>query len=137
MIYKYKFDNFFSAQRPMYSLSNKVWNPPTDIYETDEATVIKMEVAGLDDKDIQVFVQRNYLVVRGQRQPFDSQQRVVYHLMEVHYDQFERIFEFSQMVDEKAVQVTYRQGFLMVEVPKSPAPVTRVTVQIVNDLPEP
>lgn len=135
MNYRCKFDNYFSSQRPFYSLSNKVWNPPTDIYETEEATCIRMEVAGLEVKDLQVIAQRHYLVVRGNRQPPRRQKKVVYHLMEVHYDQFERVFEFSQPIPQDAVKVTYRRGFLLVEVKKQKKPVTQVNVQILDDLP--
>jgi HSP20 family protein len=136
MILRDEFDNLFSSQRPIYSLSNKLWNPPTDIYETPEATCIKIEAAGLEKSEIQVIVQRNFLVVRGQRRPFSEPRKVVYHLMEVRYDQFERVFEFSHPIDEDKARVTYAQGFLLIEIQKAPDAVTQVTVQLLDDLPQ-
>ena len=62
-------DNFFSSQRPLFSLSKQVWNPPTDIYESGEVTKIKMEVAGLDERELEITVQADMLVVRGRRAP--------------------------------------------------------------------
>ena len=37
-------DNFFSSQRPLFSLSDKIWNPPTDLYETANAIIIKSRI---------------------------------------------------------------------------------------------
>jgi len=66
---RHMIDNFFSSQRPLFSLSKQVWNPPTDIYESGEVTKIKMEVAGLDERELEITVQVDMLVVRGRRAP--------------------------------------------------------------------
>ena len=50
------FDNFFSSQRPLFSLSEKVWNPPADVYETADSLVIRIEVAGVDQAEFDVVV---------------------------------------------------------------------------------
>ena len=61
------FDNFFSSQRPLFSLSDRIWNPPTDVYETCESMVIKMEVAGVKQEDMDISVDNNLLLIRGRR----------------------------------------------------------------------
>lgn len=84
------FDNFFSSQRPLFSLSERLWNPPTDVYETAEAVFIKMEIAGLRDDDIDITVEDNLLRIRGCRREETPAQvdagpgaseRANYHLM--------------------------------------------------------
>lgn len=129
MIHKSMFDNFFPAQRPMFSLSENIWNPPTDIYEDDHATIIKMEVAGLEEDKFQVTVERNMLVVRGRRL-HDHGPRVNYHLMEIHYGRFERAFAFSFSLRQEQVHATYDKGFLIIEVKKTKAVPTEVSIQI-------
>lgn len=128
--------SFVSSQRPLFSLANHVWNPPTDIYDIGETTVIKMEVAGLDEEQLQVIAQRNVLIIRGRRQQAeDASPKLHYHLMEIHYGEFERAFAFSFQLDQSTVKATYDRGFLVVEVGHSQPQVTRISVQIIGEHP--
>lgn len=133
MPYQTMFDNFFSSQRPIFSLSRRVWNPPTDIYETNAGTIIKMEVAGLEDSQLQITADRNLLLVRGQRADSHASENIGYHLMEVHYGQFERVFAFSYILDEDAIKASYDKGFLIIEVARQPSQTANVTVQVLNE----
>src|SRR5262245_15598695 len=109
-------DNFFSTQRPVFSLSRRVWNPPTDIYEDEDKTIIKMEVAGLDERNIQITAERNHLIIRGRREFACEGRKLNYHLMEVHYGSFERAFAFSFALKEEKIKANYENGFLVIEV---------------------
>lgn len=135
MPYNSMLDNFFSSQRPLFSLSKRVWNPPTDICECDDVTEIKIEVAGLDEKNLQLVADRNLLIVRGRRVQDHGDKKINYHLMEIHYGQFERIFAFSYNVSEEAVSAVYEKGFLHIRVLKQSPHVTNVTIQVVQDEP--
>ena len=126
-------DNFFSSQRPLYSLSKRVWNPPADIYETDEATHIKMEVAGLDEEQLSITAEGDLLVVRGRRRLDDIGRKVNYHLMEVHYGEFERVFAFTHGLAQRSIKASYEKGFLMIEVRREPTQSTSVSVRIVEE----
>jgi HSP20 family protein len=138
MPYDAMLDNFFSSQRPLFSLSKRVWNPPTDICECEAGTEIKIEVAGLDEKNLQILVDRNLLIVRGRRVQESDGRKLNYHLMEIHYGQFERVFAFSYNLSEDAISATYEKGFLLIRVTKQAPHVTSVTVRVVrDDAPEP
>lgn len=117
MSYQSTFDNFFSSQQQIFSLGRCVWTPPTDIYETLESTVIRMEVAGLLIEEINITVQANMLIVRGRRDCVDHEV-ASYHQMEVHYGAFERFFAFSYPLDKTLIKATYDRGFLTIEAPK-------------------
>jgi HSP20 family protein len=128
-------DHYFSSPRPLFSLSSRIWNPPTDIYETGEATTIQMEVAGLDENGFQIIAQHNLLIVRGRRVYNHAQAATVsYHLMEIHYGEFERVFAFSFDIDQNALKATYERGFLIIEVARQSPQVTRVKVEIVQEV---
>jgi HSP20 family protein len=133
MTYHSTLDNFFSSQRPMFSLSKRVWNPPSDIYETEAAAVIKIEVSGLDDAGMQIVADRNRLIVRGHRAMPAMCDKTNYHLMEIHYGHFERIFAFSFQLDQDAIKATYEKGFIIIEVQKQPLRVTSVKVDVIQD----
>ena len=133
MPYQTMLDNFFSSQRPLFSLSKRVWNPPTDIFEEDDTTLIKMEVAGLDESQLQITADRNVLIVRGQRIHSHCGQKINYHLMEIHYGQFERVFAFSFTLDKDSITATYEKGFILIRVVNKVPRVTNVTVQVIQD----
>jgi HSP20 family protein len=134
MIYRSMLDNFFSTQRPLYSMGGCVWTPPTDIYESEKSTIIKMEVAGLDEDKFQLSVRRNLLVVSGRRQPDQSACKLNYHLIEVHYGPFERVFAFSHNLRESDIAATYKSGFLVIEIAHpSTTSTTRIRVDVIHE----
>ena len=135
MPYNSMLDNFFSSQRPLFSLSKWVWNPPTDICECEEVTELKIEVAGLDEKNLQIVAERNMLIVRGRRIQDHGGKKINYHLMEIHYGHFERVFAFSYNLNEEEINATYEKGFLMIRVLKQTPRVSNVSVRVVHDEP--
>lgn len=112
------FDAFFSGKHPFFCTEGRVWNPPTDIFETEDALHVKIEVAGLRDSDIDIKVNRDYLVIRGQRADEDQLNNARFHLMEIHYGRFERIVRLPHPVDVKDISATLQNGFLRIRVPK-------------------
>lgn len=125
-------DNFFSSQRPLFSLSDQVWNPPTDVFETPEATMIRMEVAGLDEQHLNITAQQNVLIVQGRRALPSPPEQVNFHLMEIHHGNFQRVFQFSFTLAKEDIRATYDKGFLMIELKRPRMSVTQVTVEILT-----
>lgn len=111
-------DAFFSGKHPFFCEEGRAWNPPTDIYETDDALHIKIEMAGLREENVEVKVNRDYLVIRGHRTDMNQANTVRYHLMEIHYGSFERIVRLPHPVKSKNISATLQDGFLHVRVPK-------------------
>jgi HSP20 family protein len=128
-------DDFFRSRQTHFSMNRKPWNPPTDIFEHDEFTVIRMELAGLTEDSLRIVTQENLLIVSGQRENQFSGSKLRYHLMEVPYGEFERIFEFSHPVQHEDVQADYSQGFLELKVRRvTSRQVTHITVRVRGDL---
>ncbi len=112
------FDTFFSGKHPFFCPDGRAWNPPTDIFETKDALNIKIEVAGLREKDIEVKVNQDYLIIRGRRADEHRESHARFHLMEIHYGSFERIIRLPHIVDINSITATLQNGFLIVKVPK-------------------
>ncbi len=123
------FDAFFSGKHPFFCPEGRAWNPPTDIFETEDALHIKIEVAGLRESDIEVKVNQDYLMIRGHRKDDHRQSHARFHLMEIHYGSFERILRLPHVVDIKQISATLQNGFLMVRVPKETG-VTEYRIEI-------
>jgi HSP20 family protein len=93
-----------------------IWSPPTDMYETQESCVIKVEVAGMRDEDFEVAFENNVLMIRGYRP--DLNERRAYYQMEIRFGKFEIAIELPAPVDIERAVAEYKDGFLTIILPK-------------------
>ncbi len=105
------------------------WRPPTDVYETDENVVVRVEVAGMKETDLSVSLVDRMLVITGVRH--DPSPKVAYHQMEIRYGDFRTEVFLHWAVEQENIVATYTDGFLQVTLPKVGA--RRVRVVQVND----
>ena len=106
----------------------RVWRPPTDVYETDEHVVIKVEVAGMAEEDFEIsFVDRR-LIIAGQRR--DPAGKLIYQNMEIRYGAFRSEIRVEWAVEQTAIEASYVGGFLFVRLPK--AMEYRIPIRTVN-----
>ena len=116
------FKNLFIAKNPLGLLSESVWQPPTDVFETSDEIVICMEIPSVNKEDFSIFVVEDVLTIRGRRGDTCRDQKVRYHQMEIHYGHFERSFVLPDYVDQTSVLATYNDGFLRIVMPKKAIP---------------
>jgi HSP20 family protein len=95
------------------------WIPSADVYETPERWVVKMEVAGINREDVEITLDDRTLVVRGYRPDPCRTGQCRFRQVEIDYGQFERRFIIPKSVDAERVTASYRNGFLVIELPKS------------------
>jgi HSP20 family protein len=112
------------AERHFFSLlaphREGKWQPFADIYETDEAWVIKLELAGVQKEDFSIFANQGILTIKGtRRDEFEGKWRT-YHQAEIHYNEFEHSFQLPQGIDEEAIKALYREGLLVITISKRP-----------------
>jgi HSP20 family protein len=93
-----------------------VWRPPTDVFETEEAVIVRVEIAGMREEDFLVELTRHRLVVRGARP--DISEKRAYHQMEIRFGEFSTQVELPVQVAADQVEATYTDGFLQVVLPK-------------------
>lgn len=99
-----------------WHVRSHTWSPPTDLYETEENCVIKVEVAGMRDEDFEVAFENNILMIRGQRS--DQNEKRAYHQMEIRFGRFEIAVEIPVVVDIEKASADYKDGFLVIRLPK-------------------
>ena len=97
------------------------WTPPVDIYETEDALILKAELPGVSKDDVHVEIHQNTLILRGQRKHEAEVNRDNYHRVERAYGTFQRSFVLPTLVDQEHVQATYKDGVLELRLPKSEA----------------
>jgi HSP20 family protein len=84
----------------------RTWAPPVDIYETDDALVLKAELPGVSKDDVSIETHQNTLILRGQRQHEAEVKDEQYHRVERAYGTFQRSFVLPTLVDQEHVQAT-------------------------------
>lgn len=108
----------FKFQRSYIMISKKVWDPNTDIYETPQAIVLKLEVAGLKSDDIEIISQENKLIIKGDRKDRSPSNKQRYHQMQIDYGEFEKVFVFPFIVNSDEIKAVFSDGFLEINIPK-------------------
>lgn len=112
------FRDFFRPTGPMHQTPSSVWRPPTDVFETAEEVVVKMDVAGVRKEDLEVTFSDQRLRIRGRREERFPDKKVAVSQMEVEYGVFERNITIRHPVDVDRIEATYNDGFLVVRIPK-------------------
>lgn len=104
---------------------HRAWRPPTDVYETTDCIIVKVEIAGMQREELHISLRAQDLTISGFRQ--DSAAKVGYQQMEIQYGAFESQVSLPAAVDQDAVEASYQEGFLVVRLPKAKAHHVRVT----------
>ena len=94
-----------------------VWSPPTDVYETENAYVVRVEIAGMREADFEITVEDEFLMISGSRP--DVPERRAYQQMEIRFGKFETAVGIPGPVDLDTSHADYLEGFLTVTLPKA------------------
>ena len=94
------------------------WAPPVDIYETENELVLKADLPGLQDKDIDVRVENNMLTIRGERKFEKDVNEDNYLRVERAYGPFTRSFSLPNTVSSESVRAEYHNGVLTLRMAK-------------------
>ena len=100
------------------ALTTSAFAPPVDVYEDEHNVTLKIEVPGIDEKDIDVRIENNTLTVHGERKIEKEEKEENYRRVERHYGAFTRTFTLPTTVDGEKVSANYDKGVLKVTLPK-------------------
>lgn len=99
-----------------WQVSFSGWNPPTDVFETEENFIVRVEIAGMKDADFEVAIENQILMISGNRSELNE--RRAYRQMEIRFGKFEIAVEISVPVEIERAVAEYKDGFLVVQLPK-------------------
>jgi HSP20 family protein len=94
--------------------------PAVDIYEDNQKVVLKLEVPGIEEKDLDVRVENHTLTVKGERKFEKEEKEENFHRIERRYGSFFRAFTLPSTVDTESVGASYNAGVLKLELKKKP-----------------
>jgi len=105
-----------SGKRWGNGVRTHIWRPPTDVFETEEAVIVRVEIAGMSEDDFSISITGDQLTVRGNRP--DVQERRAYHQMEIVFGEFNTEVNLPAPVLTDQVVAEYQVGFLRLMFPK-------------------
>jgi HSP20 family protein len=129
-------DDVFRGHFDLRVTGGRFWVPSVDIHETDENLLVKCEIAGVKAEDLQVALSADdrVLTIAGiRKEPQDERSgRLRCHQLEVYFGPFERAVPLPHKVpvDRERLSAVYKDGFLIVTLPKLSVVVEQVTRQI-------
>jgi HSP20 family protein len=100
------------------ALTTGAFVPAADVYEDEQNITLKVEVPGVDEKDIDVRVENNTLTVRGERKFEKEEKEENFHRAERRYGSFTRSFTLPNTVDAQNVEANYEKGVLNIRLAK-------------------
>jgi HSP20 family protein len=93
--------------------------PSLDLAETDGNVEVRMDIPGMDAKDIDIQVNGNLLTISGERKEEREEKGKTFHRVERRVGSFSRTVTLPCPVKEEAVDAQYKNGILTVKLPKS------------------
>lgn len=106
----------YSSVYRQWSSSVSVWHPPTDLFETENALIVRIEIAGMKDSDFSITLEDRTLSIHGSREGRSEPQ--AYFQMEIHSGEFLSLLELPSPVNYDEIAAEYVDGFLQVVLPK-------------------
>lgn len=110
------FDPYFWPERRFSE--EQYWHPSADIWENDEYVMVKLDLPGLEEKDIDITFDGHLLSIKGERGEGDIKVNNGYYSRERYYGKFHRILHLPTSVSSEGLKARYYQGVLEIQVPK-------------------
>jgi HSP20 family protein len=94
--------------------------PPVDVYEDEHKLVLKLEIPGVNEEDLQIHLENSTLMVKGERKFEKEEKEENFHRIERRYGSFERTFRLPNTVDADKAEANYDRGILSISLVKRP-----------------
>jgi len=124
----------FKEEQPMseaeYTRSRKMYVPGVDIAETGDAIMLIANMPGVDEKDVDIVLEKNILTITGTFDPeYNKNYRIAY--AEYNVGNYRRAFEISSDIDRDKIDATVKNGVLKLILPKAgPAKTKKIKVRV-------
>jgi HSP20 family protein len=125
-----EFDRLFNRFTPQRFRHEETLFPAVDLLEEKEKYVAKVELPGMEQKDIKVTLNDNVLTIRGERKSEYEEKKEGAHRIERSFGSFNRSFSLDKEVIPEEVKANYKDGVLTIDMPKSNKEVKDIEVKI-------
>jgi HSP20 family protein len=113
------FDWDWEPFRELRSRAPLIKLPQVDVHENDKQYTIEAELAGMSDKDVELVVKDDVLMLRGEKKEEKKEEKKDYLRTERSYGSFERSFVLPDGVDRDKISAAFKNGVLTITLPKT------------------
>jgi HSP20 family protein len=115
-----------SSKKPKFVVSSSyekwsarlhVWQPPTDLYETDKDFIVQVEIAGMREAEFAISIEQRTLMISGARKVPNNAR--AYYQLEISSGEFFTAVELPGPIIHEEIDATYSDGFLRIVMPKA------------------
>ncbi len=111
----------FLASSKNARVSDRLWYPAADVYQTQDGWIVKVELAGVAAEDVEIDVQGNVLYIAGVRRDKFCTMGVRFQQMEITYNRFEKTLRFPASIEGVSVDHMFENGLLIIRLKKAEA----------------
>ena len=101
-----------------------------DIYETETDFCIQTPIAGVNQEDIEIFVESNVLIIRGERTEADSTPEKKYFHKECYWGPFSRQTMLPDDVNTQKINASFKKGILVINIPKKREEKRKISIEM-------
>lgn len=126
------FDNFFRGfgfpsmgfgREHSLSVPEEWLRPTLDIAAGEKEYTISVELPGVDEKDVQLELSDDTLVIKGEKKQEKEEKEKNYYRMERSYGSFQRVLSLPEDAEHEGIGAVYKNGILKITIPRKAAPV--------------
>jgi len=111
-------NNYYNSGRCISSCGKLGWRPQADVFECGDELVIIIDVSGVDHENVEIKVNEETLIFRGERLETEEKRKRHYYKMEIDFGPFERLINLPIKVDSKNYKTCYNNGFYTIKIKK-------------------
>ena len=120
-----RFEDFFGrpflpAMWRHFPSAEMIWSPAIDVVEKEDKFVVKVELPGVKEEDVDVFVVGDMLTISGEKEAESEVKKKGYYYSESSYGSFSRSITVPSTVDTGKIEASYEKGILEITLPKAP-----------------
>ena len=95
------------------------WTPTMDVVEKDDRILLRAELPGMSDEDVEITVENRTLTIQGEKKSEHEETEGHFHRLESRYGSFYRSFSLPITVDQERIDARFSKGVLEIELPKA------------------
>jgi len=112
------FEDYYPARTEEKDMVASTWAPSVDIFETENELVLKAELPGIKEDDIEIKLEDNTLTIKGDRKFEKETKEENYHRIERSYGSFLRSFTLPAYIEQEKIEAEHENGVLKISMPK-------------------
>jgi HSP20 family protein len=113
----------FGFGSPLFSnMANGMLKPTLDLSASENEYTVNVEIPGVDEKDLKIELEKNTMIIRGEKRQEKEEEEKSYYRQERFYGSFQRILSLPEDADQDGIKATFKQGVLKITMPRKALP---------------